>query len=91
MLCLFHLYNGEERDRNNNSPLFIWKFRYSCPREFEQTPLNMGFSRQEYWSELPCLPPGGLPDPGIKHRSPALQADSLSLSHQASPYVYSSM
>ena len=23
-----------------------------------QAPLSMGFSRQEYWSELPCLPPG---------------------------------
>ena len=36
-----------------------------------------GFSRQEYWSGLPCPPPGGLPNPGIKPRSPALQADSL--------------
>ena len=26
----------------------------------------MGFSRQEYWSELPCPPPGDLPNPGIK-------------------------
>ena len=25
----------------------------------------MGFSRQEYWSGLPCFPPGGLPHPGI--------------------------
>ena len=31
-----------------------------------QVPLSMGFSRQEYWSGLPCLPPGDLPDPGIK-------------------------
>ena len=37
----------------------------------------MGFSRQEYWSRLPCLPPGDLPNPGIEPRSPALQADSL--------------
>ena len=29
-----------------------------------QAPLSMGFSRQEYWSELPCPPPGDLPDPG---------------------------
>ena len=36
-----------------------------------------GFSRQEYQSELSCPPPGDLPDPGIKPRSPALQADSL--------------
>ena len=36
-----------------------------------------GFSRQEYWSGLPCPPPGDLPNPGITSRSPALQADSL--------------
>ena len=37
-----------------------------------------GFSRPEYWRRLPCPPPGGLPDPGIKPRSPALQVGSLS-------------
>ena len=31
-----------------------------------QTPLSMGFARQEYWSGLPCPPPGNLPDPGIE-------------------------
>ena len=31
-----------------------------------QTPLSMGFSRQEYWSGLPFPTPGDLPDPGIK-------------------------
>ena len=36
-----------------------------------------GFSRQEYWSGLPCPPPGDLPNPGIKPRSPALQMDPL--------------
>ena len=30
----------------------------------------MGFSRQEYWSELPFPPPGELPDPGIELESP---------------------
>ena len=30
-----------------------------------QPPLSMGFSRQEYWSGLPCPPPGDLPDSGI--------------------------
>ena len=34
-----------------------------------QTPLSMGFSRQEYWSGLPILSPGDLPDPGIKPSS----------------------
>ena len=42
-----------------------------------QTPLSMGFSRQEHWSGLPFPSTGDLPDPGIKPRSPALQADSL--------------
>ena len=34
-----------------------------------QAPLSMWFSRQEYWSVLPCPPPGDLPDPGIKPTS----------------------
>ena len=42
-----------------------------------QTPLSTGISRQDYWSGLPFSSPGDLPDPGIKPRSPALQADSL--------------
>ena len=42
-----------------------------------QAPPSMGFSKQEYWSELPFLSPGDLPDPGIKPRSPALPADAL--------------
>ena len=46
-----------------------------------QTPLSMGFPRQEYWSGLPFHPPGDLPNPGIELTSAALQADSLPLSH----------
>ena len=42
-----------------------------------QAPLSMGFSRREYWSGLPCLPPGNLPNPGIELSCSALQADSL--------------
>ena len=34
-----------------------------------QAPLFIGFSRQAYWSELPCPPPGDLPNPGIKPMS----------------------
>ena len=40
-----------------------------------QAPLSMGFSRQEYWSRLPCPPPGDHPDAGIdpvSFMSPAL-------------------
>ena len=34
-----------------------------------QAPLSMEFSRQEYWSGLPCPPPGDLPNPGIEPKS----------------------
>ena len=44
-------------------------------------PLSMGFFRQEYWSGLPC-PPEDLSDPGSEPTCPALQANSLLLSHQ---------
>ena len=50
-----------------------------------QAPLSMGFFRQEYWSELPCPPPGNLPDPGNEPTFPALQVGSLLLSHLGSP------
>ena len=42
-----------------------------------QAPLSIGFSRQEYWSGLPCPSPGDLPNPGIEPESPTLQVDSL--------------
>ena len=55
-----------------------------------QSPLSMGFFRQEYWSGYPCPPPGDLPDPGIKPVSFTSnlhwQAGSLSLYHLGSPY-----
>jgi len=47
----------------------------------------MGFSRQVYWSGLPCPPPGDLPNPGIKLAFPAtpvLQVDSLLLNYRGS-------
>ena len=46
-----------------------------------QAPLSMGFPKQEYWSALPFLSPRDLPDTGIEPSSPALQANSLPLSH----------
>ena len=49
-----------------------------------QAPLSVEFSRQEYWRGLPFPLPGDLPDAGIEPVSPALQADSLPLSHQGS-------
>ena len=52
--------------------LFVTPWAIAC-----QPPLPMGFSRQEYWSELSFSPPGDLPHPGIDPESSALQADSL--------------
>ena len=67
---------------------------FSCIRLFVtlctevlQAPLSMGFSQQEYWSGLPGEDPGNLPDPEIEPASPvspALQVDSLPLSHWGS-------
>ena len=68
---------------------------FSCVQTFVtlwtvalQAPLSMGFSRQEYWSGLSCPPLRALLDPEVKPASPvapALEADSLLLSHQARP------
>ena len=55
------------------------------PMEACQTPLSMEFPRQEYWSGLPLPSSGDLPDPGILILLPALQADSLQVSHLGSP------
>ena len=64
--------------------LFIWKILTDCcmlshfshiwffvtlQNMAHQAPLSMGFSRQEYWSELPCSPPGDFPNPGIQPTS----------------------
>ena len=55
-----------------SSPTLVTPWTVAC-----QAPLSMGFSRQEYWTELPFPSPEDLPDPGIKPASPALQVDSL--------------
>ena len=49
-------------------PMDLYSARLLCP---------WGFFRPEYWSGLPCPPPGDLPNPVIEPRSPTLQADSL--------------
>ena len=65
-------------------PTFVKVKSLSCVQLFGtlwtvayQAPPSIGFSRQEYWSELPFPSPGDLPNPGIEPRSPALQADTL--------------
>ena len=50
-----------------------------------QAPLSVGVPKEEYWSGLPFPSPGELPNLGIKLEYPALQVDSLPLSHLGSP------
>ena len=53
-----------------------------------EAPLSLELSRQEYWSGLPHPSPGDIPDPGIKSRSPALQADSLPSEPPRKPWLW---
>ena len=54
-----------------------------------QAPLSIGFSRQEYWSGLPCPLWGGLPDLRIEPTSvpPALQAGFLTTVPPRNPFI----
>ena len=54
-----------------------------------QATLAMGFPRQEYWSELPFSSAEDLSHPRIEPMSPALQVDSLPLSHLGRPEIFS--
>ena len=66
--------------------LFVTLWITAC-----QSPLSMGFFRQEYWRGLPFPPPGDLPDPGIEPMSPeppVLQADSLPVELSGKPHQY---
>ena len=65
----------------------IWLFATPWTVAY-QAPPSMGFSRHEYWSGLPFPSPGDLCNPGIKLRSPALQADALPSEPQGSPSFY---
>ena len=64
----------------------IWLFATPWTVAY-QAPQYMGFSRQEYWSGLPFLSLGDLPDPGIESGSPALQTDSLPSEQPGKPLV----
>ena len=70
MLNLKHdTKESESVSRSVVSHSFVTPWTVAC-----QAPLSMGFPRQEYWSGLPFLSPGDLPDPGIKPLSPASPA-----------------
>ena len=78
---MVHVYDGVLL--SHFSPVCLSVTPWTVARH---APLSMEFSRQEYWSGLPYLPPGDLPKPGIeilRPVSPALQADSLPLRYSA--------
>ena len=69
--CLYRIYVPlmkagacEHAELLSHVRLFVTPWTIS-----HQAPLSMGFSRQEYWSGLPCPPPGDLLNPGIKPAS----------------------
>ena len=71
------------------SAINILKFQPHKGTAASQAPLSMGFSRQEYWSEPLCAPPGDLPNPGIEPTSlmsSALAVDSLPLVPPGKPF-----
>ena len=71
----------------------FWLFATPWTVAYQASP-SMGFSRQEYWSGLPFPSPGDLPDPGIKPRSPTLEADALTseplMTQQSHGWAYTS-
>ena len=75
------LWKGEDGDLRLNSAVLSCPVLSNYLQTYEPSSTRLlcpgGFSRQEYWSGLPCPPPGDLPNSGIKPKSPALQADSL--------------
>ena len=65
----YHVINHNRKDRmllGHLSCVWIFATPWTVAH---QVPLSLGFCRQEYWSGLPCPPPGDLPDPGTEPRS----------------------
>ena len=78
---IYNIYIHTHRCFNHVS---LWHYDCNLPSSSV-----MGFSRQEYWGELPCLPLRDLPYPGIESKSPAspaLEVDSFPLSYWRSPW-----
>ena len=74
-MCVLHRFSRVQ--------LFVTLWTVAC-----QAPLSMGFSRQEYWSGLPCPPPGDLPNPGVEPAclmSPALAGEFFTTEPRGKP------
>ena len=90
---LFYLYRSFKKlcmpSHFSCIPLLMTLRTVAC-----QAPLSMGFSRQEYWSGLPCPSPGDLSDPGTKFMSLIYlycQASSLPLVPPGKPLLFPSL
>ena len=83
--CHSHTATAAEAEKQGTEARAWEKRKYlSCVRLFatpwtvaRQAPLSMEFSRPGHWSGYLFASPRDLPNPGIKPRSPALQANSL--------------
>ena len=96
--CKVHNFFWNEVIMSTHVHLYFYACMLSQVRFFEtlwtvawQAPLSVGFSRQEYWSQLPFPPPGDLPDSGIKlvpPAFPAFQVDSLPTEPPGKSHVF---
>ena len=93
ILLLSSLYWRKRRAKQLCMPIHSVSASVVTPWTAAHIPLSMGFSRQEYWSGLPCPPPGDLPDPGIQSASltsPALAGRFVTSSATGKPTQKSS-
>ena len=79
-VCVLRVRSGNNVCTRAQQVSHIWL----C-NSMDYSPQSLGLPRQEYWTGLPFPPPGDLPDPRIEPGSPAMQTDSLPLSHQGIP------
>ena len=60
------MYERKKKKKNSTKSCLTLETSWTIAH---QAPLSMGFSRQEYWSDLPVPSPGYLPNPGIESTS----------------------
>ena len=81
--CIADPYN--EKDIFSLSHFGGWQLFVTPWTVAFQAPLSMGFSRQEYWSGLPCPSPGDIPDPGMEPECLAASALATGFPSPAPP------
>ena len=87
--CMYQIYFKGVLSCLSRGWLFTTLWTVAC-----QAPSSMGLSRQEYWSGLPCPPPGDLSNPGTEPMSvisPALTGGFLPLMPPGKPLVSDSL